>query len=316
MEENFYDFNNSMEEEEKEKELAIEQANNTMISENKEMQIKNKKKKEKKFKKDKNENKNLNIFNEINNQLEENNILDRENIFEINTKFNYPKDSPVFYIQDESQDINDQNLLYKEPLSTNKIKELLKNKKIKPFLINVKLIDIFSMKNHPPFSFFSFNEILEKNWSKNLEYSHLFTTAHKILNEKENEKNEKIILKKEKIEKKPKKKKEEMSLNFNFSELNKSGFNDLSISIIKQLEGINLTKKQVEKITSIIEEVEEDEWTEIKSKKKENENNISIGIVGLGNNKQNKKNKKISKKKNNYINDNNQFKGLKIDYDD
>ena len=319
MDENNYDFNNSMDEEEKIK--AIEEANNTMISENKEMQIKNKKKKEKKSKKDKKdkkENKISNIVNEINDELEEYNNLDIENIFEINNNFNYPKDFPVFYLQDESND-NNENSLFKEPLSTNKIKELLKAKQIKPYLINVKLIDIFSMKNHSPFSFFPLNEILEKNWSKNVEYSTLFINTHNKLKEKENKKTEKIPKKIEKKEKKeiiPKRKEEDITLNLNFSEINKSGFNDLSMSIIKQLEGINLTKKQVEKITSIIEEVEEDEWQEVKSKKKENENNISIGIVGLNENKQNKKNNKIPKKKKNYINDNNQFKGLKIDYDD
>ena len=315
MDENNYDFNNSMDEEEKEKQKAIEEANNTMISINKDMQIKNKKKKEKKSKKDKKENKISNIVNEINDELEEYNTLDIENIFEINNKFNYPKDFPLFYIQDESND-NTENSLFKEPLSSNKIKELVKTKQIKPYLINVKLIDIFSMKNHPPFSFFSSNEILEKNWSKNVEYSTLFNYIHNKLKEKDNKKIDIIPKKIEKKEKKPKKKEEDFSLNLNFSEINKSGFNDLSMSIIKQLEGINLTKKQVEKITSIIEEVEEDEWQEVKSKKKENENNISIGIVGLNQNKQNKKNNKIPKKKKNYINDNNQFKGLKIDYDD
>ena len=210
MDENNYDFNNSMDEEEKIK--AIEEANNTMISENKEMQIKNKKKKEKKSKKDKKdkkENKISNIVNEINNELEEYNNLDIENIFEINNNFNYPKDFPVFYLQDESND-NNENSLFKEPLSTNKIKELLKAKQIKPYLINVKLIDIFSMKNHSPFSFFPLNEILEKNWSKNVEYSTLFINTHNKLKEKENKKAEKIpkkIEKKEKKEKIPKKKK-------------------------------------------------------------------------------------------------------------
>ena len=321
MKENNYDFNNSMEEE-KEKEKAIEEANNTMISSNKEKII-NKKKKKEKAKKG---NKIVNLVDEINDELEEQNILEIENIFEINNKFNYPKELPVFYIQDELNNTkkDKDNELFNVPLSTNKIKELLKKKVFKPFLLNVKLIDIFSMKNHPPFSFFSFNEILEKNWSKNLEYSTLFLNIHNKLievekekekekereKEKEKEKERKKNLFKEnkkpkKVENKKNKKEEEMTLNLNFSEFDKSGFNDLSLSIIKQLEGINLSKKQVEKITSIIEEVEEDEWTEIKSKKKEKEVEKSMGIVGLEENKQNKKNKKIQKKKNNYINDNN-----------
>ena len=309
MEDNKYDFNNSMEEE---KQRAIEEANNTMISENKEKQIKKVKKKEK----NKKENKIKNILNEINEELEDIDILQIENIFEINHKFNYPIDSPVFYLQNElpNNNSNNNNEIYKEPLSTNKIKDLLKNKKIKPYLTNVKLIDIFYMKNHSLFSFFSLNEILEKNWSKNLEYSDIFLSTHNTLKEKETIKeNKKIEIKPNKLNKN---KKEEMSFNFNISEIDKSGFNDLSMSIIKQLEGVNLTKKQVDKITSIIEEVEEDEWQEIKSKKKEKEENNLIGIVGLNENKQSKKNKKAQKKKNNKINDNNIFKGLDINYDD
>ena len=318
MEENYYDCNNSMDEE-KEKEKAIEEANNTMIEKNKENQIINKKKKEKRLKK---ENKINKLVNEINNDLEEYNILAIENIFEINNKFDYPKQSPLFYLKDELNN-NSNNLnndIYKEPLSSNKLKELLKSKKIKPYLINVKLIDIFSMKNHSPFSFFPLNEILEKNWSKNLEYSPLFMNIHNKLNEKEKDKEkekekEKEIVKKQ--EKKQKKKDEDLTLNLNFSGINASGFNDLSMSIIKQLEGINLTKKQVDKITSIIEKVEEEEWQEKKKKKKESvDDNNFDGIVGLNENKTNKKNKKFTKKKNrNYINDNNQFKGLKIDFE-
>ena len=111
------------------------------------------------------------------------------------------------------------------------------------------------------------------------------------------------------------------SLNFNFSVIKQGGFNDLSMSIIKQLEGISLTKKQVDKITSIIEEVEEDEWTEVKNKKnkEEIEEKNDIGIVGLNDNKKgqtkNKKNLQQKKKKNNFK-DNNQFNGLKINYYD
>ena len=174
------------------------------------------------------------------------------------------------------------------------------------------------MKNHLPFSFFSFNEILTKNWSQNLEYSDLFINTHNKLSEKEKQK-EKSKEKKE--NKKNNKKEQDMTLSLNFSGINQQGFNDLSMSIIKQLEGISLTKKQVDKITSIIEEVEEDEWTEVKTKKKEKEKEEKSfeGIVGLNDNKKgdfkNKKNQKNLKKKNNF-NDNNQFSGLKIEYDD
>ena len=103
--------------------------------------------------------------------------------------------------------------------------------------------------------------------------------------------------------------------------IKQGGFNDLSMSIIKQLEGISLTKKQVDKITSIIEEVEEDEWTEVKNKKnkEEIEEKNDFGIVGLNDNKKgqtkNKKNLQQKKKKNNFK-DNNQFNGLKINYYD
>ena len=90
-----------------------------------------------------------------------------ENIFEVNTKFNYPRTSPFLYIRED----NSENDLFPNPLSTMDIKNLLKSKTIKPFLIKVKPIDIFTMKNYPEFSYFDFNEILTKNWSKNLEYS-------------------------------------------------------------------------------------------------------------------------------------------------
>lgn len=345
MEECNIDFNNSMEEQENsdiyndnEKNKALEEANNTMLSGNKEKQIKKKKLKEKNKKK-KPENKINNIFNEIDEDLkeEEENIninnLEIDNIFEINNKFNYPKELPVFYLKDELNENDNENELYKTPLSTNKLKELLKSKKIKPYLLNIKLIDIFIMKNHSPFSFFTLNEILTKNWSQNLEYSDLFINTHNKLKQKEKAKekpkenkkieifNKKEVVKPKKENKKNVKKEQDMTLSLNFSGFNQQGFNDLSMSIIKQLEGINLTKKQVDKITSIIEEVEEDEWTEVKTKKKEKEKEEKSfeGIVGLNDNKKgdlkNKKNQKNLKKKNNF-NDNNQFKGLKIEYDD
>ena len=349
-----YDFNNSMdkkvqEQEEEEEEESLEltaqhdqnkimqEVNNSMLPENKEKQIKKIKQKENKNKNKKKGNKINNILEEIDNEIEENNILDIQNIFEINNKFNYSRDFPVFYLKDN--DSNDD--IYKEPLSTNAIKDLLKNKKIKPFLVNVKLIDIFYMKNLTPFAYFPLNDILEKNWSKNLEYSNIFINEHNKLKNKEKKeiktkekkevkeikenKNKIEILPKKQIiktsNKQKNKKIEDESLNFNFSMVNQGGFNDLSMSIIKQLEGISLTKKQVDKITSIIEEVEEDEWTEIKNKKniKEPEEKNDIGIVGLNDNKKiqtkNKKDLQQKKKKNNFK-DNNQFKGLKINYYD
>ena len=352
-----YDINNSMEaksqeseqEEEEEsleltdqhdKDKLMQEVNNTMLLKNKEKQLKKIKQNEIKNKKNKKkENKINNILDEIDNEIEENNILDIQNIFEINTKFNYSRDLPVFYLKND----NNNEDMFKEPLSTNTIKDLLKNKKIKPYLTNIKLIDIFYMKNYSPFAFFPLNDILVKNWSNNLEYSIIFINAHNKLKEKEKKeikdkekkenkdkenKNKIEILPKKQIKKiskisdEPKNKKiEDESLNFNFSVIKQGGFNDLSMSIIKQLEGISLTKKQVDKITSIIEEVEEDEWTEVKNKKnkEEIEEKNDIGIVGLNDNKKgqtkNKKNLQQKKKKNNFK-DNNQFNGLKINYYD
>ena len=329
-----YDINNSMEQEEQEEEeeslelndrsKAMQEVNNTMLPENKEKQLK-------KIQNKKKENKINNILDEIDDELEENNNIDIQNIFEINTKFNYSKDFPLFYLKDELNS-NSANEIYAEPISSNKLKDLIKSKKIKPYLIQIKLVDIFYMKNHPQFSFIPLNEILEKNWANNLSYSNIFINAHNKLNEKEkkeindnnnsNKKKIEILPKKQKIKPKPKNiKNDDISLNFNCSVVNQGGFNDLSMSIIKQLEGVNLTKKQVDKIASIIEEVEEDEWTEIKNKKngKEFEEKIEEGIVGLNDNKKvstkNKKNVQPKKKKNNFK-DNNQFNGLKIDYYD
>ena len=78
----------------------------------------------------------------------------------------------------------------------------------------------------------------------------------------------------------------------------------------------------MEKITSIIEEVEEEQWTEIKSKKKEKEQEKKPDnyIVGLNESRQiqesevdanKKKNRK--KKKKQFVNFNNRFAGLKVD---
>jgi hypothetical protein len=319
-----------------------EEDDNREIIEKKEKneKIKNKKK----IIKDKN---NLSeTINEINNELNEQYYLDVENIFEINKKFNYPKNSPFLYIRED----NTENDLFPNPLSTIEIKNLLKSKAIKPFLVKVKPIDIFTMKNYPEFSYFDFNEILTKNWSKNLEYSSIFLEEYKNLNEKNilknlEEKNKSLKISKEyfgyqinekkknikvenKIDKMIEKKNNDMTLDLNFSisQIDKTGINDLSMSIIKQLQNVKLTQKQVNQITSIIEEVEEDEWTEIKNKKKEKESIPFIGIVGLNESRQiteknisqnNKKNKKRKDKNKNkkFVNlSNNQFAGLKINY--
>ena len=231
---------------------------------------------------------------------------------------------------------------------------MLKKKEIKPYLIKVKLIDIFIMKNYEPFQYFDFNEILTKSWSKNLEFSSIFLNQYnnyyeknkkkdfeeknkkleisKIFNEsimydKSKDKKPKFDKKIEKVEKFEKNvipdNKNDITLSLNFSAIDKKGYNDFSISIIRQLEGIPLTKKKLDKITSIIEEVEEEEWTEIKSKKKEVEKKPFIGIVGLNESKQivpekiskNKNKKKGGKnRKKHSVNFNNKFAAFKIDH--
>ena len=334
-------------EEEKEKEKQGNEDKKKDKNKEKEKEKDKDKEKTKTNKKNKKVNNIINdTFNEIANELEEQYNLEIENIFEINNKFSYPKDSPVFYIKEDSSNSD----LYPYPLSTIKIKDLLKKKEIKPYLVKVKLIDIFTMKNYEPFSFFDCNDILMKNWSKNVEYSSLFLNEYNNLyekNKKENiEENYKSLEisfntneffsfpKKEKklkfddnkkVEKnkKQEEKKNDLTLHFNISEINKNNYNDLSMSLIKQLEGINMTKKKFEKITSIIEEVEEDDWTEIKSKKKEKDKKPVNYIVGLNESRQiiepeeiktNKKKNKGKKKKRQFVNFNNQFAGLKVDH--
>ena len=304
-------------------------------NENKEIKEKKEKNKKKIIKNNLSE-----TINEINNELNEQYYLDMENIFEVNTKFNYPRTSPFLYIRED----NSENDLFPNPLSTMDIKNLLKSKTIKPFLIKVKPIDIFTMKNYPEFSYFDFNEILTKNWSKNLEYSSIFLDEYKNLNEKNiiknlEDKNKALKISKDyfayqasekkknnKMDNIINKKNNDMTLDLNFSisQIDKTGINDLSMSIIKQLQNVKLTQKQVNQITSIIEEVEEDEWTEIKNKKKEKESIPFIGIVGLNESRQvienntsqnNKKNKKRKNKNKKFVNmSNNQFAGLKINY--
>ena len=340
---------------EKEKELnQMKKKDQNQKNEERKEKVKEEKKDKPKKKEKENLNKQKNnilsdTFNEIENELNEQYSLEIENIFEINKKFNYPKNSPVFYIRED----NSNNDLYQTPLSTNEIKDLLKKKILKPFLIKVKLIDIFIMKNYESFSYFDFNEILSKNWSKNLEYSPIFLNEYNNYYEKNKnniieERNKKLEVinninnftlnknKEKKLKFNDKKEKQEkiidiknnnkndMTLSLNFSAIDKKGYNDFSISIIKQLEGIALTKKKLEKITSIIEEVEEDEWTEIKSKKKEIEKKPFVGIVGLNESRQidpkefipNKNKKKTSEKnkKKQYVNFENKFAAFKIDH--
>ena len=353
----------------KERNEILNEINNTMLNDNEDDNKKNdmpkkniENQKPKYKKKEEDENKEINekkgknkkkkrnknnlseTINEINNELNEQYYLDVENIFEINKKFNYPRTSPFLYIRED----NSENDLFPNPLSTNDIKNLLKSKSIKPYLIKVKPIDIFTMKNYPEFSYFDFNEILTKNWSKNLEYSSIFLEEFQNLSEKniiKNLENRNKTLKISKdyfdyqasdkkkninmnniIDKKFEKKNNDMTLDLNFSisQIDKTGINDLSMSIIKQLQNVKLTQKQVNKITSIIEEVEEDEWTEIKNKKKEKESIPFIGIVGLNESRQvienntsqiNKKNKKRKNKNKKFVNlSNNQFAGLKVNY--
>ena len=266
------------------KKKILEEVNNTMIEENKrpkhnktkkeeestsfngnkknESNIDKEKEKEKGNKKKKKVNNIINdTFNELEKEINEEYNLKRENIYEINNKFDYPKDSPVFYIRED----NSNSDLYDYPLSTIEIIDKLKSKEIKPYLIKVKLIDIFTMNNYDPFSYFDFNDVLKKNWSKNLEYSSIFL--------KECEKNKKLILEeqnknleislnentfsiypkysrhnnmKNKISEREEKD-NNITLNLNFSTIDKKGFNDFSMSIIKQLENVPLTKKKWKK---------------------------------------------------------------------
>ena len=354
--------NDESKEEEDEKEEEIKENEKLKIKEKKEKEKIKKEEKEKekeKIKTNKQKKKKNNIISntldEIDNELNEQNFLEIENIFEVNKKFNYPKTSPIFYLR--SDDTN--NDLFPYPLSTNEIKDLLKKKEIKPFLIKIKPIDIFIMKNYEPFHYFDFNEILAKNWSKNLEYSSIFLNEYNNYYEKNKKKdfenknqkleissnfseyfmydkkpkfNKKVekVEKVEKIEKIEKNEiqesKNDITLNLNFSAIDKKGYNDFSMSIIRQLEGVPLTKKKLEKITSIIEEVEEDEWKEIKTKKKEVEKKPFIGIVGLNESKQidpeeipknknkNKKKKGGNNRKKQAVNFNNKFAAFKIDH--
>ena len=348
------------------KKKILEEVNNTMIEENKkpkhnktkkeeestsfnvnkmnesntDKEKEKEKEKEKGNKKKKKVNNIINdTFNELEKEINEEYNLKRENIYEINNKFDYPKDSPVFYIRDDNSNTD----LYDYPLSTKEIIDKLSSKEIKPYLIKVKLIDIFTMNNYDPFSYFDFNDVLKKNWSKNLEYSSIFLTEceknKKLILEEQN-KNLEITLNENTFSIYPKysrynnmknkisereEKDNNITLNLNFSAIDKKGLNDFSMSIIKQLENVPLTKKKMEKIQTIIEEVEEDEWTEIKSKKKEEEKKTFVGIVGLNESRQiippeesNKNNYKKKKKgKNNkkkFVNSNNQFAGLKVEY--
>ena len=109
-----------------------------------------------------------------NDLIEENISID--NIYEINKKFDYSRDSPVFYIFEDKKDFNK----YSIPLSTKELFEKIKEGKIHHDSIKVKLVDLFKFISKEPFSYIDLKEVLKPNWSNDVDYSNMFLELSKI----------------------------------------------------------------------------------------------------------------------------------------
>ena len=108
------------------------------------------------------------------------------NIYDINNKFNYNKNNPVFYILEDKKPPD----TYPSPLSTNKLIKLIKDKNISYESLKVRLVDLFKFKSKAPSTFVDFIEVLKPNWASDVE-----TFLNLVNNNNENDtanKNKKI----------------------------------------------------------------------------------------------------------------------------
>ena len=166
------------------------------------------------------ENNNYNIKNKEN--IDEKRIreklkklnIDINNIYEINNKFNYSKDLPVFYIREEQKSFDN----YPIPLSTNQLVEMIQKNNIPFESLRIKLVDLFEFKSKKQFIYIDLLEVLKPNWSIDVTYSKIYLELSKpklkdnninlylIIQEKIQIPAIKISRKKKKIKRKTKKK--------------------------------------------------------------------------------------------------------------
>lgn len=114
---------------------------------------------------------------------EEGNNIDIDNIYEINKKFDYDRDLPIFYVKEKYEGDG-----YPWPVSTNKIKSMIQKDKVPYKDLKVKLVDLFEHKRKEAFTYFDFEDAMKKGWAENITESKIFKQLHRSMNEKEKEK--------------------------------------------------------------------------------------------------------------------------------
>ena len=199
--------------------------------------------------------------------------IDINNIYEINTKFKYSKDLPVFYIMQESKSFK----AYPEPFSTSKLVEYIQKNQIPYESIQVKLIDLFIFKSKEPFTYFDLIEVLKPNWATNVDYSAMFNELYK--SKKDNE-NNKV---KSTNKKKDKKEKDDW---FNHLSKKNNVSEPSSFSVLKNIEKELDTNKDKKELKDDKKEIKEDKKEgnknnkdKKKGKKKMKEADIKMGFT-------------------------------------
>ena len=163
------------------------------------------------------------------------------NIYEINKKFKYKLDYPVFYLKKNQTDINK----LRKPMNTGEIIKFFENENERYENYKVKLYDLFEFKPKNRFEYVDLVEVMKPNWAKNITYSKIFLNLYKSKlnddNNKDKEKHKSDISKKSdihslsqknKLDSKNKKligdnnkKEDEKNNNINKSKKNKKGKN-------------------------------------------------------------------------------------------
>ena len=103
-------------------------------------------------------------------------VFDINYIYEINNKFHYNKDSPLFYILEKGKEFN----YHPTPLSSKQLVKLIREENIPYDYLRIKLVDLFQFKSKLPFVYVELKEILKPNWSLDVDYSTIFKDLSKL----------------------------------------------------------------------------------------------------------------------------------------
>ena len=184
------------------------------------------------------------------------------NIYEINNKFHYNKDSALFYILEKDKEYN----YYPKPLSSKQLVNLIREENISYDSLQIKLVDLFEFKSKL-FSYIKLKEILKPGWISDVDYSKIFKELSNLYLNDNNIKEEK-----------------DNSINFSSIKNENESF---SFSLFKNMENNTNKNKKGEKGSK-----KEDKKEEKKEDKKEDKKEVK----NEGNNKTNRNKKKGRKK--------------------